>query len=40
MKRIPDIIIDPKKHKHKIKNNIESMIKGILYIITYIQKRK
>lgn len=35
---IPDIIIDP-QNKHKIKNNIESMIKGILYI-TYKHIKK
>lgn len=37
--RILDIIIDP-QNKHKIKNNIESMIKGILYITyKHIKKR-
>lgn len=36
---ILDIIIDPKTNKHKIKNNIESMIKGILYI-TYKHIKK
>lgn len=35
---ILDIIIDP-QNKHKIKNNIESMIKGILYI-TYKHIKK
>lgn len=36
---ILDIIIDPQNNKHKIKNNIESMIKGILYI-TYKHIKK
>jgi hypothetical protein len=35
---ILDIIMDP-QNKHKIKNNIESMIKGILYI-TYKHIKK
>lgn len=36
---ILDITIDSKNNKHKMKNNIESMIKGILYI-TYIHIKK
>lgn len=36
---ILDIIIDPKTTHIKIKNNIESMIKGILYI-TYKHIKK
>lgn len=31
--------MDPQNNKHKIKNNIESMIKGILYI-TYKHIKK